>query len=108
MKITCCGKEGIVVHDSQSGELLSEKVGIGHVNSVAYSPNGTYLASGDDYTVHLWDGQMLNEVAVLRRHTSYVFSSDGSELLSASVNGTMIRWTLTSFEMIGRSARSAG
>ena len=44
---------------------------------------------------------MLNEAVVLRRHSSYVFYSDGSEPLSASVNDTMVRWNMTSFEMIG-------
>ena len=105
-KIVCCGEEGIIVRDAQSGALLGKKGGIDHVFAIAYSPNGAYLASGSvGCTVRLWDGETLNEVAVLRRHSGYVnsvaFSGDSSELLSASDDGTMIRWNMTSFEMIG-------
>lgn len=109
-KLACCGKEGIKVYKTESGELHGE-VSDYRILSVAYSPNGVHLVSGGaDFTVRIWDGETLSEVAILRKHTSYVysvsFSPDGSELLSASADATLIRWDMTSFQMIGTPFRA--
>ena len=77
---------------------------IGHsssVTSVAFSPNGTTLASASsDHTIKIWmlrDGQWA-QTQTLTEHTSCVysvaFSPDGTTLASASYDRTIKIWML--------------
>ena len=66
----------------------------GHTNwiqSIAFSPDGQYLASGsDDHTIRLWDVKKGAHLNTLRGHTNSVqsiaFSPDGQSLASGSTD----------------------
>jgi WD40 repeat protein len=84
----------ITIWDTTSGrELLKFKAHTGRVLSVAFSPDGSRLASGgDDRTIKLWDTASGQELRTLKGHTSHVrcvaFSPDGSRLASGSDDQT--------------------
>jgi WD40 repeat protein len=77
---------------------------IGHsytVYSIAFSPDGKYLASGSyDKTVKLWSVESQKEVTTLQGHSSYVksvaFSPDGKYLASGSGDKTVKLWSIQS------------
>jgi WD40 repeat protein len=79
----------------------------GRLNSLAFSPDGTLLASGsDDMTIVLQDaasGQSLGQP--LAGHTGWVygvvFSPDGSLLASASADDTIRLWDVASRQSLG-------
>jgi len=75
------------------------------VHSVAYSPDGTMLASGSqDGTVKLWEVASRETITTLEGHTrgvNYVlFSPDGTTLASGSGDGTVKLWEVASEENI--------
>ncbi|MEJ2702558.1 MAG: protein kinase [Sedimentisphaerales bacterium] len=75
------------------------------VNAVAFSPDGTTLASGsDDTTIILWDSRTEHKITTLAGHTSDVhclaFSPDGRTLASGGNDGTVRLWNLLLHEQV--------
>jgi dipeptidyl aminopeptidase/acylaminoacyl peptidase len=67
------------------------------VNSIAFSPDGAWVASADrDHVVKVWETVTGKEVHFLKGHTqpmvSVAFSPDGRRLATASTDGTVKLW----------------
>jgi WD40 repeat protein len=79
-----------------------ERVLVGHrgnIDSVSYSPTGRIVSAGTDRTVRVWNPAMRTDV-VLRGHKDEVFDAvftpTGSQVLSASGDGTLRLWDASS------------
>jgi WD40 repeat protein len=74
----------------------------GHMNSVntiSFSPDGKYLASGSsDKTVKIWDMELKTEIITLKNHllkvNSVAFSPDGDYFISASDDRSIKLWNI--------------
>ena len=72
----------------------------GWLTSVAYSPDGTRIATASrDQTIILWDPSIGQESLTLNGHSTWVssvaFSPDGHLLASASDDGIVKVWNAT-------------
>jgi WD40 repeat protein/class 3 adenylate cyclase len=79
------------VFDTASGkELLTLEGPPAYINAIAYSPDGTQIATATDEnnTVEIWDAVTGNQVRSLRGHkapvSSIVFSPDGNHIATSS------------------------
>jgi WD40 repeat protein/class 3 adenylate cyclase len=85
---------------TDTGErLLTLRGHHGAVNGIAFSPDGSLLATtGSDGTARVWDGGSGRQVHVLRGHRgvawSPVFSPDGKSLAATGVDGTVRIWNV--------------
>lgn len=100
--------------DTVSGEIVREFEGHTQlVNHVAYSPDGTRVASGSwDGTARVWDAATAEEQTVFTGHTDVVshvmFSSDSATILSTSLDGTAQLWHVDTGEVIQRFVHNSG
>jgi WD40 repeat protein len=92
------GRELRTLRGHGSGSIINDiDYKLDGINSVAFSPDGTTIASGSqDYTIKLWEVASGQELHTFRGHTSEVnsvaFSPDGATLASGSVDGTIKLW----------------
>lgn len=77
--------------DAESGvKMVTHTVQANTVNSLAFSPDGAYLARGGERGVRLMDAEMTRELSFLatqRRVYSVAFSPDGALLVAGSADG---------------------
>ncbi|MBW4593345.1 MAG: serine/threonine protein kinase [Brasilonema angustatum HA4187-MV1] len=71
----------------------------GEVNSLAFNPKGTTLASGsDDKTIKLWNFNRRKEIRTLKGHKGIIYcvaiSRNGQTLVSGSQDNTIKVWNL--------------
>ncbi len=86
------GSAGLV----KSAELPPDTPDMGPVYGLSVSPDARFLATADYDTIHIWDLASLEETRALEGHGSFVWglawSPDGSEIASASQDGTVALW----------------
>jgi hypothetical protein len=92
-------------------ELATFKGHSYEVRSVAFSPDGKLLASGNRETVKLWEISTGQELATFGGHSdvwSVAFSPDGKTLASASMDRTVKLWDInTRQELVTLRGHSA-
>ena len=87
--------------DAQTGKPLTTLSGhTGDVLSIAYSPDGTRIATGgDDGTAQVWDAATGESLLTLAGHTVGVdqvaFTPDGDRLLTGGADGTARLWDIS-------------
>ncbi|MEV6979021.1 hypothetical protein [Kitasatospora sp. NPDC093806] len=107
--------------DLLSGRVASRTLTQNTTHTVAFSPNGAYLATGDQAgRVTLWDGAAERNLGVLPGTfrpnatgafdpiSALAFSHDGRTLAAAGTDGTVRMWDLASRQPLGPALPAPG
>ncbi|MFJ4585611.1 nSTAND1 domain-containing NTPase [Streptomyces echinatus] len=105
--------------DLSTSRVTRRALTTGITTALAYSPDGSYLAAGDESGgVSLWDGAAGPPLAVLpspparddlsRYVSALAFSPDGRTLAAAGADGTLRLWDVSSSRQIGSALPTAG
>lgn len=103
-----------ILGSAQKPELVVQTGHSNFVDTVAFSPDGTLVASGSlDHSIMLWDTASGQEIRALSGHSkgvkSVVFSPDGKLLASGSEDNTVKLWDVsTGTELRTLNRHSAG
>jgi len=87
----------VCVWDLTSGEQVGLLEGHAeNVYAIAYSPDGTRIATAGRDSLRLWNAATLEDIVQLQGHTSFVwsvaFSPDGTQLVTGSGDRTVRVW----------------
>jgi WD40 repeat protein len=117
LELATAGADGVAkVWDAETGEALLALVGhTAGLHSLAYSPNGRYIATSsntDDTTVKVWDAHSGDEVYTFGpnpgRAWGLAFSPNSTLVAAGGQGGYITIWDVTTGEevikMIGQSA----
>ena len=105
--LALAGGAGVWLYDADNlNEVGLLKGNTSWLCSVAFSPDGKLLASGDyDNTIHLWNVEEQKQVGVLKGHTdgvnSITFSPDGKLLASGGYDNTVRLWDVEKQNQVG-------
>jgi DNA-binding SARP family transcriptional activator len=106
---------GTRIFDARTGRPRSQRLGRGPVEDIAFSADGSRLATGNtDGTVQVWDADTGEQQLVLRsrdtpnertssavRPGSIAFSPDDTKLVQARADGPVWIWPLDLDQLIG-------
>jgi WD40 repeat protein len=113
--------EGVVAELRAGGRVEPHLLGEDMSTAAAFSPDGRYLAAGDDLGyVTLWNGTLRKRLGMLDGDssdaeadtvgsvTSLAFSHDGSTLAVAGDAGTVQLWDVSSSRLLGSKLPTPG
>jgi len=87
----------VAAGDAEPFEMVIQDMHTADINSMAFSPDGRYLATAaDDGSIKLWDldGKLIRTITLTSNPKCVHFSPDGNAILSLLQNGTIELWSI--------------